>query len=156
VVSIPSEGFKSWYGHFEGIFSCCYATEGELTFIARKALLNVLVLGGRETDRGMKHCVTLRVSDMPLNADTLRDDGVRESTEAGEKRMHGPSARQVELIFGRQLKSTGPKGDRYQVEITLVSEKVHVGPMKGSIVIDTNDSEFPRVIVPVRGQIVER
>jgi|SRR5882724_5560666 len=86
VVSIPSEGFKSWYGHFEGIFSCCYTAEGELTFIARKALLNVLVLGSRETDRSMKHCVTLRVSDMPLNADTLRDSGVRESTEAGEKK----------------------------------------------------------------------
>jgi len=42
------------------------------------------------------------------------------------------------------------------VEITLVSEKVHVGPMKGSIVIDTNDSEFPRIIVPVSGQIVDR
>jgi hypothetical protein len=50
----------------------------------------------------------------------------------------------------------GPKKDRYQVEITLVSEKVRVGPMKGSIVIDTNDAEFPRVVVPVSGQIVDR
>jgi hypothetical protein len=50
----------------------------------------------------------------------------------------------------------GPNGDRYQVEITLVSERVRVGPMKGSIIIDTNDAEFPRVIVPVSGQIVER
>ena len=60
-------------------------------------------------------------------------------------------------VPGLSLKSErGPKGDQYQVEITLVSEKVHVGPMKGSIVIDTNDSEFPRIIVPVRGQIVDR
>jgi Protein of unknown function (DUF1573) len=60
-------------------------------------------------------------------------------------------------VPGLTLKAErGPKKDRYQVEITLVSEKVHVGPMKGSIVIDTNDAEFPRVIVPVSGQIVER
>lgn len=60
-------------------------------------------------------------------------------------------------VPGLSFKSErGPKGDQYQVEITLVSEKVHVGPMKGSIVIDTNDSEFPRIIVPVSGQIVDR
>ena len=50
----------------------------------------------------------------------------------------------------------GPKGDRYEVEITLISEKITAGAIKGSIIIDTNDSEFPRVIVPVSGQIVER
>jgi hypothetical protein len=60
-------------------------------------------------------------------------------------------------VPGLSLKAgRGPKGDRYQVEITLVSEKVRLGPMKGSIVIDTNDAEFPRIIVPVIGQIVER
>ncbi len=60
-------------------------------------------------------------------------------------------------IPGLSLKSErGPSGDRYQVEIALVSEKVRVGPMRGSIFIDTNDAEFPRVIVPVKGQIVER
>jgi len=50
----------------------------------------------------------------------------------------------------------GQKGDRYQVKITLISEKIQLGPIKGSIIIDTNDREFPRVIVPVSGQIVER
>jgi Protein of unknown function (DUF1573) len=60
-------------------------------------------------------------------------------------------------VPGLSLKAErGPNGDRYQVEITLVSERVRVGPMKGSIIIDTNDAEFPRVIVPVSGQIVER
>jgi len=58
-------------------------------------------------------------------------------------------------VPGLSLKSErGPRGDRYQVEITLISEKIRVGPMKGSIIIDTNDAEFPRVIVPVSGQIV--
>jgi hypothetical protein len=60
-------------------------------------------------------------------------------------------------IPGLSLKSErGLKGDRYQVEISLVSEEVHVGPMKGSIIINTNDAEFPRTIVPVSGQIVNR
>lgn len=49
----------------------------------------------------------------------------------------------------------GPKGDRYQATITLMSEKVRVGRIKGSVFIDTNDPGFPRVIVPVDGQIVE-
>ena len=47
----------------------------------------------------------------------------------------------------------GPKGDRYQATITFVSEKIQVGSLKGSIFIDTNDTELPRVIVPVYGQI---
>jgi hypothetical protein len=50
----------------------------------------------------------------------------------------------------------GPKGDQYQVQVNLVPEKVRVGSLKGSIVIDTNDAEFPKVIVPVSGQIVDR
>ncbi len=58
---------------------------------------------------------------------------------------------------GLSLKAErGPKGDRYQLEVTLIAEKVHVGPMKGSIIIITNDAEFPRIIVPVSGQIVDR
>jgi hypothetical protein len=60
-------------------------------------------------------------------------------------------------IPGLSLKSErGAKGDRYQIGITLISEKVRVGPIAGSIFIDTNDREFPRVSVPVSGQIVER
>ena len=58
-------------------------------------------------------------------------------------------------VPGLRLKAErGPKRDRYQIEISLVPDKVRVGPMKGSIFIDTNDGEFPRVIVPVSGQIV--
>jgi hypothetical protein len=60
-------------------------------------------------------------------------------------------------VPGLSLKSErGPKGDRYHVEITLNAEKIRVGPMKGSIIINTNDAGFPRVTVPVSGQIVER
>jgi len=49
----------------------------------------------------------------------------------------------------------GPKGDRYQVELNL-AEKSRIGPIRGSVFIDTNDREFPRVVVPVTGKIVER
>ncbi len=60
-------------------------------------------------------------------------------------------------VPGLSLKwERGPKGDRYQAEISLIFEKTRVGPIKGSIFIDTNDREFPRVVVPVSGQIVER
>jgi hypothetical protein len=50
----------------------------------------------------------------------------------------------------------GPKGDRYQVELSLVPEKNRVGLIRGSVFIDTNDLEFPRIAVPVTAQIVQR
>ncbi len=49
----------------------------------------------------------------------------------------------------------GPKGDRHQITITLIKEKVQGGPIKGSIFIETNDPQFPRLIVPVSGLIIE-
>ncbi len=74
--------------------------------------------------------------------------------------QEGGSNFQVQLstdVPGLSLKwERGPKGDRYQAEISLIFEKTRVGPINGSIFIDTNDREFPRVVVPVSGQIVER
>ncbi|HET8922421.1 MAG TPA: DUF1573 domain-containing protein [Candidatus Acidoferrum sp.] len=49
----------------------------------------------------------------------------------------------------------GPKGDRYQAKITLIAWKIPLGPIKGSIFVDTNDPQFPRLIVPVQGQIAQ-
>lgn len=60
-------------------------------------------------------------------------------------------------ITGLSLKpERGPKGDRYQVEISLMSKKIPVGPIKGSILINSNDPQFPTITVPVYAQIVER
>ena len=60
-------------------------------------------------------------------------------------------------IPGLSLKSErGPAGDRYQTEVTLNLEGIPAGLLKGSIFIDTNDKQFPRIIVPVRAQIVQR
>lgn len=49
----------------------------------------------------------------------------------------------------------GPKGDRYQVTVTLIADKLKVGPLKGSILIQTNDPQFPTLTVPVSGWILE-
>jgi hypothetical protein len=60
-------------------------------------------------------------------------------------------------IPGLSLRSErGPVGDRYQTEVTLRLEGIPIGLLKGSIFIDTNDKQFPRIIVPVRAQIVQR
>jgi len=40
------------------------------------------------------------------------------------------------------------------VEATLNLQRIAVGPIKGSININTNDAEFPTVTVPVYAQIV--
>lgn len=50
----------------------------------------------------------------------------------------------------------GPAGDRWQFTLTLNEALVNVGPIQGSIVIDTNDPEFPRITVPISGHILER
>jgi hypothetical protein len=49
----------------------------------------------------------------------------------------------------------GPKGDRYQSTITLIGEKLQPGPIKGSIVVETNDPEFPNLTIPVTGSILK-
>jgi hypothetical protein len=55
------------------------------------------------------------------------------------------------------LKSVpGPKGDRHQITISLIRDKIQVGPIKGSIFIETNDPEFSRLTVPVVGFILDR
>jgi len=50
----------------------------------------------------------------------------------------------------------GPQGDRYQATVTLLKEKLRPGPITGSIVIQTNDTEFPTLTVPVSGAILPR
>ncbi len=49
----------------------------------------------------------------------------------------------------------GPRGDRYQATVSLIREKLRPGPIKGSIVIETNDPQFPTVTVPVSAAIIE-
>jgi hypothetical protein len=44
--------------------------------------------------------------------------------------------------------------DRYQIEVTVIPEKLESGEVNGSIVVMTNDPEFPRLTIPVKA-IVE-
>lgn len=48
----------------------------------------------------------------------------------------------------------GPLGDRYQVTVSLAPDKIRSGTIRGNIFIETNDSKFPKLTVPVSGQIV--
>ena len=50
----------------------------------------------------------------------------------------------------------GRKGDRYQVTIRLLPEKLPTGPIRGSIFIETNDRDFQKLTVPVSGNLEER
>jgi hypothetical protein len=50
----------------------------------------------------------------------------------------------------------GPQGDRYQVRVMLLKDKLKPGPITGSILIETNDAQFPSLTVPVTGAILAR
>jgi len=50
----------------------------------------------------------------------------------------------------------GPKGDRYQATIEWMPERLQAGPVRGEIVILTNNPEFSRLSVPVTGMILEK
>ena len=38
----------------------------------------------------------------------------------------------------------GPKGDRYQVTVSLIGNALKAGPINGSITIETSDTQFPK------------
>ena len=59
-------------------------------------------------------------------------------------------------VPGLQLAAErGPMGDRWQITATLKSDQVRVGALTGRITIETNDKEFPRLVVPVSGSILQ-
>lgn len=49
----------------------------------------------------------------------------------------------------------GPMADRYQATVSLIGDSLKVGPIRGSIFIQTNDPQFPKLTVPVSGWILE-
>jgi len=58
---------------------------------------------------------------------------------------------------GLKLKwERGPKGDRYQTTIAVDPDNVHAGSYKGLLLIDTNDPAFPKLTVPISGQILNQ
>jgi len=56
---------------------------------------------------------------------------------------------QLEIVSAR-----GPLKDRYQNTLTLKRDRLRVGPIRGSILIETNDPDFPELVVPVQGVVV--
>jgi hypothetical protein len=56
----------------------------------------------------------------------------------------------IELLLER-----GRGGDRYQMTVLLRKDKIAPGPLHGVIQLETNDTQFPRLVVPVRGSIVD-
>jgi hypothetical protein len=48
----------------------------------------------------------------------------------------------------------GPAGDRWQITATLRADQVQVGKIEGHLTIETNDREFPKLVVPVSGSIL--
>lgn len=50
----------------------------------------------------------------------------------------------------------GPQGDRWENTLWLDSEHVHAGEIQGTIFIETNDPEVPKLEVPVTGMVFDR
>jgi Protein of unknown function (DUF1573) len=48
----------------------------------------------------------------------------------------------------------GPQGDRYQATLAYVPGALVAGPVRATLVIETNDTGFGRIEVPVRGMVL--
>jgi hypothetical protein len=60
---------------------------------------------------------------------------------------------QTDVSFLRLSPARSKFQDRYQIEITVVPERLKGGDVNGSIVISTNDPEFPQLVVPVKAVV---
>jgi hypothetical protein len=50
----------------------------------------------------------------------------------------------------------GPDGDRYENTIWIDPDLAKAGPIKGNIIIKTNDPDFPKLTVPVWGDLQDK
>ena len=140
-------------------------------------MLNPQGPGGKAVDTIVLRTSSKRIPVLKIDANTYLYERVRtfpdivdlgtlpvdESTRAALTLMiyqEGGSDFQAKLstdVPALRLKwERGPKGDRYQATITFFPEKIRVGSFKGSIFVESNDTESPRVVVPVYGDIVAR
>jgi hypothetical protein len=96
---------------------------------------------------------TFRLPDLQRDPDAVRRLSqvlMVYSREAHDLRIETRS----DLPFLDIAAEPGPQGDRYQLSITLREEKMEAGSIDGSIEIRTNDPDFPRLMVPVRGRVI--
>ena len=61
-----------------------------------------------------------------------------------------------DIPFLRIESEQGPLGDRWENTIWLDPERVQPGDIEGTIVIETNDPEVPRLEVPVTGRLLDK
>ncbi len=54
----------------------------------------------------------------------------------------------------RVRSQAGPTGDRYQIWVYLDPVHAKPGPIKAQLIIETNDKEFPRLEIPVGGELL--
>ncbi len=61
-----------------------------------------------------------------------------------------------DVPFLKITSERGPKGDRYENTIWFDPELAQPGDIKGNIIIETNEPEVPRLVVPVTGQLQQK
>jgi hypothetical protein len=59
-----------------------------------------------------------------------------------------------DVPFLRFTSELGPKGDQWESSVWIDPEQAKAGEIKGSIFIETNDPEVPRLVVPVTGRLL--
>ena len=131
--------------------------------------------GGRSTDNILIATSSKRAPTLKVAANTYLFERVRtfpDVVDFGTVRANDPGP-QTLMIYqadgsdfqvkvstdapALQLNSErGPKKDRYQVTVSLIGNALKAGPINGSITIETNDNQFPKLTVPVSGWILER
>ena len=156
-----------------------FTTQLETTKQGQRYRLNLILRpdgpGGRSADTNVLSTSSKRIPTLKVEANTYLYERVHafpevlalgtlnaaDAGEAGATLMvyqEGGQDFRVNLstdISGLNLKwERGPLGDRYHAKITLTAGKISLGAVKGSIFVDTNDPQFPRLTVPVSGQIV--
>jgi hypothetical protein len=58
-----------------------------------------------------------------------------------------------DIPFLKITSERGPNGDRYENTIWFDPELAQPGDIKGNIIIETNEPDVPRLVVPVTGQL---
>jgi hypothetical protein len=95
-----------------------------------------------------------------FNLGQIRGD-LKAAQAAGQTLMvyrKGVSGFQIKLSsdvpFLRFASELGPNGDQWENSVWIDPEQATPGEIKGSIFIETNDPEIPRLIVPVTGKLL--
>ncbi len=95
---------------------------------------------------------TLRLSDIASNPSLLRQGQILMVYQDGGTDFRVSARSSLDCISMSVGRS--PAGDRYQILVSLLPDKLNVGAIGGEIIIRTSDPEFPELSVPVKGIIL--